>query len=65
MNESTKISPFFTNYGFYSRMSFYISPRGVKANALKYIKKENLLGTSFADRIKEIYDILRSNLLRA
>ena len=65
MNESTKMSPFFANYGFYPRMSFYIPPRDVKANALKYIKKENLLSTSFANRIKEIYDILRYNLFRA
>ena len=65
MNKSTKMSPFFANYGFYPRMSFYIPPRGIKANALKHIKKENLLSTSFADRIEEIYDVLRSNLLRA
>jgi len=65
MNESTKMSPFFANYGFHPRMSFHMPPRGIEAGASKHIKKENLLGTSFADRMEEIYDVLRSNLLRA
>lgn len=65
MNESTKMSPFFANYGFHPRMSFHLPRREPEENASAHIREQNLQGNTFADRMAEIHDKLRDNLIQS
>ena len=64
MNESTKMSPFFANKGFHPRMSFS-PPRTLPRNSSAALKRSNLQGTQFADKMSEICELLRTNLVSA
>lgn len=59
VNSSTGISPFFANHGFYPRLSF--APPRPKSD----LSNKSLDGQEFALKMKEVLDLLRTNLIAA
>ena len=61
VNASTKITPFFANKGFHSRMSFG-PPRSVERVSSKNLRQQITAGNNFASKMAEVLDVLRTNL---
>ena len=61
VSSSTGVTPFFANKGFHPRMSFG-PPRPLSPRTSKLIRDNHNLGTSFADKMQQIVDLLRTNL---
>lgn len=64
VSESTGLSPFFANAGFHPRMSFD-PPRPTPTTASKALQARNQEGNDFVEKMKEITDLLRTNMLSA
>ncbi|KJZ69408.1 hypothetical protein HIM_11204 [Hirsutella minnesotensis 3608] len=64
VNDSTGMSPFFSNTGYHPRMSFG-PPRPMPRAAPKDLAERGSEGNSFAVKMQEITDLLRTNLASA
>ncbi|KAM4064033.1 reverse transcriptase (RNA-dependent DNA polymerase) [Hirsutella rhossiliensis] len=64
VNDSTGMSPFFANTGYHPRMSFG-PPRPIPRAAPKDLAERGSEGNSFAIKMQEITDLLRTNLASA
>lgn len=64
VSSSTGVTPFFANKGYHPRMSFG-PPRALFTGASRAVRDNNKLGTQFADKMKEILELLRTNLTAA
>jgi len=64
VSSTTGMSPFFANHGFHPRMSFG-APRPLSKTASKQIREGNEAGTSFVNKMEEILEMLRANMLAA
>jgi hypothetical protein len=62
ISNATGMSPFFANHGFHPRMSFS-PPRPLTKEASKTIRDANRDGTTFANKMEDILQQLRTNMM--
>lgn len=64
VNDTTKMSPFFANTGYYPRMSFS-PPRPIQTTTPKELTLRNKEGNNFVNKMERITDLLRTNMKTA